>query len=182
MNACPEYRETILSHALGVIEADTARRVREHLQGCAACREFASSASALCGNVAKTAAELRVPVPPAGFHARLARRIHADAKRPQSSLVSRIAQWFTLPRIGFAAACGVLMLTAIMLLNRDRSASPVVNSAPLPKGDDGPLTLLAYQRAFNESFEQFDALSLRDDNRLAKDGGWQRRFGNEMQF
>ena len=71
------------------------------------------------------------------------------------------------------------MLTAIMLLNRDRSASPAVKSAPLPKGDDAPLTLLAYQRAFNESFEQFDALSLRDDNRLANDGGSQRRFGNE---
>src|SRR5438045_522150 len=112
MNACPEYREAILSHALGGLEADAARRLREHLQGCAACREFASSASALCGNVAKTAAELPVPVPPAGFHARLARRIHADAKRPHPSLVSRIAQWLTPPRIGFAAACGVLMLTA----------------------------------------------------------------------
>ena len=182
MKVCPEYRELILQQALGALAADATHRLRAHLESCAGCREFAARATSLCDTVTKTAAQLPAPAPPPAFHARLAQRIHADAEQRQLARSSRVAEWFTLPRIGFAAACGVVLMGAVMLVNRGQRPDPAITSAPSTLTDDAPPTLLAYQRAFNESFEQFDALTLRDDNRLAMDGASPRSFGAGAQF
>lgn len=185
MKECPAYRESIKACAFDALEPEAVRRLQQHLDTCAGCREYTESVRAIYSSLVSTAERLPTPQPPPGFHDRLSRRIYADAEKPKrESMLARLSAWFTVPRIGFAAALGVLILLGILALNREQPiVAPVAVSVPVtPAAESGAPNLLAYQRAFNQSFEELDALTLRDDNRLAMDGGAIRRFGGFDDF
>ena len=169
MKPCADRKEAIAMLAAGALAAPEAAALRGHLQECAGCNAYASQLNAVCDRLGGPIAGTTAVQPPPGFHARLKHRIQSE--RPTAapaSILETLSALFTLPRIVSATAILALAVGLAFWMRPDTGSvhqatiQPV--PAPISEGNrkvaepSGGATLMAYQAAFNRSYEDFDAL------------------------
>jgi hypothetical protein len=212
MKACPEHREALALLALEnpeSVASATLSAIQQHLTQCAGCRSHLENLRATSVQVRQLPADVpEVPLP-AGFHERLRARLRASASESESEAKAvpppatrtrgTLTEWlrerwptFPLsfnPRFAWAMACGVLVITAIIWFQRDRSKiepgqgivsvppegsprpgdnrNPITAPDPVAALGDRPPSLMILSRALNNSFDTLDELLARQETLLA---------------
>ncbi|HYG36906.1 MAG TPA: zf-HC2 domain-containing protein [Clostridia bacterium] len=172
MNPCPKNRKRIAWLAIDALEAAEAQELREHLENCAACRQYWQEIVNVTAGLSKVESGLAVQ-PSAAFHARLARRLKAEPALPywkQAALDLRavLASW----RVAWSTL-GVGALVVVVWLTTVRS--PTIHAPQQPEHLSAirefsqqqlPPTLAAYQKVANRSLDEFDSLLTHQASRV----------------
>jgi len=171
MNSTPCDRQSVALLTCESLPTEAAAELRQHLQQCAACREYFRELSAVCGAHASAARSL----PAAETSARLHRRVAAGIRaRPRSAWREFFAanRPLGLNLAGAAVALGLLLLLGLIWSRH--STPPVrvtVSSAPTPQAEPESFptgsSLMAYRLALNRSSEDLDRLLTREAARPA---------------
>src|SRR5512134_1088012 len=111
MNTSPEEHvfDSLPGFVLGSLEADEARRVREHLLGCTLCRSMAASLEGTAAQLAYSAAE---EAPPPDLKQRLMRQVRAERGRTTTTRPAPALRWAAAAMAGAAL---VLAATSMYL-------------------------------------------------------------------
>jgi len=162
MKPCGEYKEWI---ALAVLEGEWGSELRQHLQGCAACRAYAEEMGKVCGEHNQRA----VALPEIEAPRRLNARVRDAITRTEGSLCCGIEIGVSLRRLlqalGIAAAAAIVVLVLMERPFREPTSSPALAEAAMPGvGETAGLaepTFAAYHDRLARSVEELEA-SLRD--------------------
>jgi anti-sigma-K factor RskA len=183
MKPCPDRKESLALLAAGVLESSAARDIQIHLENCPDCRAYLAGMQQLCSDLASTRPAETALQPSPGFHARLKHRVQAEkTHRAPSRFIEFILACLDHRRLigATAAAVAVVLVVWISLGPGDRltpelsrKTNPEPSAITVERRFDpaGSSTLMAYQAAFNQSFEDFDALiSLNAERSSTGDG------------
>jgi hypothetical protein len=177
MKPCSRYKKQIALLAAKSLAGKEAGQVRDHLHQCERCREYWNDVSLLCGGHFDLAATLPTVETDGRFHQRLVDRINANegAQKSPPWVAAIFLETVTLCRrkIVFASSAALAVAGLLAFLaSRPKAGNPVVNSAPPPvspvvakKATPQP-TFMAYRMAASRSFEELDALLVKDADRL----------------
>jgi anti-sigma factor RsiW len=169
MKPCADKKEAIAMLAMDALTAPEAAALHAHLHQCAACSAYAVQFGAMCDQLGKSMAAAQTVEPPPGFHARLKHRIQSEQQTvaPSSFLESLLALLSPARCISVTAILALAFVGAFWF-GADRKGTlnpevPRAGSPAQPRNDVGsdPVkasTLMAYQSAFNRSYEDLDAL------------------------
>jgi anti-sigma factor RsiW len=170
MKPCADRKEAIALLATGALAASETAALRAHLQKCAACGAYASQLGAICAQLGESVTTAPVVGLPPGFHARLKHRIQSEQQAALSaSALEALRVLFTPARLISAIAVLALGLCLALWMGPHRIdvLDPAVSQVRPPPvspvsgtvaGLSNDSTLMAYQAAFNRSYEDFDAL------------------------
>ena len=169
MKPCPDKKEAIALLAMNALGPSETAALRGHLQQCPACDAYATRLATTCAQLGEPVASSAATELPPGFHARLKHRIQSEHQAPSlASTFEALRDLFTPARVVSTAAALVLVVgLAFWGRTGKQSPAPPVAQVGEPVGNprsftgaDLPAasTLMAYQAAFNRSFEDFDAL------------------------
>jgi anti-sigma factor RsiW len=106
MSVHEQFAEDLAMHALGALDGEPARALREHLEQCPSCRRQLEQ---LRGDAALLALSASGPKPPARARARL---MNAISKEPRLVPVRRPLQWGAA--LGWLAAAAMIVSFAIL--------------------------------------------------------------------
>ena len=114
---CRDAEELLVPYLLGALDRQDRRRVREHLEGCAACSMKLEGDGEVVARLAYAVPQ--VPVPPE-VKERLMARVAAEEARPRlamASLAARATAWLrgaSAPRRGVAFATALTVAVALL--------------------------------------------------------------------
>ena len=177
MKPCPEYHEAITLLAARALKGTERERIERHVASCQACRNHLERLQQMCGELERMPQQIPASEVSEGFHQRLVDRIRTDAKASParvSPTVSWLREWFSLPRLAYAAAVVILLAGAVLWIDRGDAgrdqrmrissvSSEPVASTPAP-------TLMVLSRALQESEAALDSLLARQEQVLAANG------------
>lgn len=161
MKPCAQNRESLALLACRAPAPGEATELRDHLQGCAGCREYFGQMSAVCESHTAVAREL----PDVPVSLRLRSRISAavsagESRQRNESFLAGFTGW---GRLAGVAALVVLLLGGFVLVRRSAAPVNVVEvPVPPPAGkanvQSERMSLNAYRLALNRSPEDLEQL------------------------
>jgi anti-sigma factor RsiW len=169
MKPCREYKEWI---ALAVLEGERCSELKQHLQGCVACRAYAEEMERVCGEHTQRAAALPEIEAPTRLNARVRDAITRNEGGLCCGVEIRASSRRLLQVMGLAAAAAIIVVMLMQLSSRPLTTSPAVAEATTPGVSETTRltepTFAAYRKRLARSVEELEA-SLRDYG-VASDG------------
>jgi hypothetical protein len=172
MKACEKNQKSIAWLALGALDGREETALREHLKGCAGCRQYFEEMSGVAKKVSAAGPDSSVQAP-AFFHQRLTEKLRAAESRPiLEEVMARLGRAMPGWRVVLPGAALILIAVFVVMNRRPASTVPVVAApsvvviatAPSSASDPAP-TMGNYQMVAAQSLSKLDDLLTREGNR-----------------